>query len=1052
MMNNHTMASSLLAFFLACCFCAEVSLADGDTTITLPSTYRDDLYHCANPTDDKYVIPCDPNTFRWRLNELYPSNQPDDSLLCQEVVKILVRAQEQEQLDAGQLQVQDQTQKDVQLWETIMETSVVDRLEPCVLWALSYGPLMPWASSMGYGENGHKFVGSGQNTHVDINDNSDPISSLLEVEFDPIVIALAWDMDLPEPLTLDWIELNDVTGRHLSDTLKAELGADKVEHLDLTVMAGLPDYQSKILPLTLSGKVVFSDHREVLGPSNLSRVLLQTNFVNADARDLYLFRLKIAQDSTLQEVSFVVAGREAVAEHILKSLSHVGSGGSNSNANSQQSMDTSDNPPQDDGEIVSIMLVAILSVVGASILAVIGFICFLICRSKTSGKASKTLEEYSSSVEEQISFVKEAPKKNKKERKRYQKMSDYDDYEDDGVPAVQTAPTEEANEEDEDYDIEYVAGSHVDDGVSDYDMDTLPPPSVRPQSDDDQSVVMSVMEGFDDEIVGGYVDDEEETAGNHQSDESDDNTSLYSYIPDDTSLIMDLEKKTSLQKVQNKGVLWSVMKEPPSDTDSDIYDGSELSTEQSYNKTKFRNSMLGPSSDSDSQSCDSNSLLYGTDDEDIMTGPLMRSKLTEMELPLTYNNEEEPKPDQEEPPIEDEEAVEVENESAPEQEIGDNKAKFEDLWKDENEFDEAASVLNYLDEIQTARKEAGNTQEIEIGTSSTTNFKIVDVATPVHTPERPPRVENEIDEAASVLNYLDEIQTARKEAANTQETEIDTSSTTSLKIVDVVTPVHTPERPPRVEVESECLSETEPEQQLSESLVDKVPETTEDDQMNVPLPTTLDTNSHENSSVSSSLSGSSCTKSQRAVVESVRQKKSNNWNPTSPFPSSDSSVGSTDSSKLRSLLGQGDTNDSALFFGKQVLSQKDDNSTTSSNTTPDVDLSMSSCTSNKLKSLLTSTDGRDATSDDESEDFLFHNNNNNETIEPRRMREEEKKDIDDFDDDEDDRQNLYLPASITPRGPKPSGPVDTPDDRSVYSAMSDAPSVDESIRSDMGWF
>ena len=172
MMNNHTMASSLLAFFLACCFCAEVSLADGDTTITLPSTYRDDLYHCANPTDDKYVIPCDPTTFRWRLNELYPSNQPDDSLLCQEVVKILVRAKEQEQLDAGQLQVQDQTQKDVQLWETIMETSVVDRLEPCVLWALSYGPLMPWASSMGYGENGHKFVESGQNTHVDINDNS----------------------------------------------------------------------------------------------------------------------------------------------------------------------------------------------------------------------------------------------------------------------------------------------------------------------------------------------------------------------------------------------------------------------------------------------------------------------------------------------------------------------------------------------------------------------------------------------------------------------------------------------------------------------------------------------------------------------------------------------------------------------------------------------------------------------------------------------------------------------------------------------------------------
>jgi hypothetical protein len=368
-----------------------------------------------------------------------------------------------------------------------------------------------------------------------------------------------------------------------------------------------------------------------------------------------------------------------------------------------------------------------------------------------------------------------------------------------------------------------------------------------------------------------------------------------------------------------------------------------------------------------------------------------------MESPLTYKDdddeEEEPQPDLEEPPLEEEEAIEVKDESAPEPEFGDNKAKFEDLWKDENEIDEAASVLNYLDEIQTARKEAGDTQEPEIDTSSTTSFKIVDVATPVHTPERPLRVE----------------------------------------------------------VESECLSETKAEQQLSESLVDKVPETTdaaEDDLMNVPLPATLDTNSQENSSVSSSLSGSSRTKSQRAVAESARRKKSNNWNPSSPFPSSDSSVGSTDSSKLRSLLGQGDTNDSALF-GKQVLPQKDDSSTTSSNATPDADLSMSSCTSNKLKSLLTSTDGRDAASDDESEDFLFHDNrnNNNETIEPKRMREEEKKDM-----DEDDRQNNYLPASITPRGPKPSEPVDIPDDGTVFSAMSDAPSVDESIRSDMGWF
>lgn len=981
--RNHTMVS-LLVFIFACC--AGVALADETETTTnptLPSTYRDDLYHCADPTDAKYVIPCDPTTFRWRLDDLYPSIQPDDSLLCQEVVKILVRAKEQEQLDTGQLQA-EQTQKDVQLWETIMETSVVDRLEPCVLWAMSYGPLAPWAASMGFDEQDHKFE-SGQHEHVDINDNSDPISSLLEVEFDPIVIALAWDAELSEPLSLDRTELHDLTGRHMMVALKAELGNDKVEHLDLTVTAGLPDYQSRILPLTLSGKVVFSDHREALGPSSLRRVLLQTNFVNANARDLYLFRLKIAKDPTLQEVSVVLAGREAVAEYILLSLSHVGSGGSNNNnANSQQSIDTSNNNlSQEDAKIVSIMLVAILSAVGASILAVVCFAYFLICRSKTSGKAAKTLEEHSSSAEE-ISFVAEeygmsikGTKEPNKSRKsgRYQKMSDYED----GVPAVQTAPTEEA---DEDYDIEYVAGSHVDDGVSDYDMDTLPPPSILPDSDDDQSVAMSVMEGFDDEIVG--YGDEEEAARNNQSDDSDANTSLYSYIPDDTSLSMDLKKETSMEKAQKKGILWSVMKQAPSDTDDYDYDGSELSTEQSYTKTKVRNSMLGPSSDTDSQSRDSNSLLYGTDDDDITNGPLLSHKLTEMEIPIAYNDEEEPQPDQEQSP------VEVEVQSAPEQEIVDKKNKFEDIWKDENEVDEAASVLNYLDEVQSARKLA-DTQQPE--TSSTTSFKIIDVATPVHTPERPRRVE------------------------------------------------------------SECLPESEPDQQLSESLVDRVPETTdaaEDGEMNVPLPATLDANLQESSSVSSSLSGSSRNTSHRAVGESARRKKSNKWDPSSPFPSSDSSVGSSDSSKLRSLLGQGDTNDSALFFGKQILPQKDDNSTSSSNATPDADLSMSSCTSGKLKSLLTTTDGRDATSDDEPEEFLFHNNNN-ETSEPRRIQEEEKKEIE-FDDDEDDRQNSYLPASITPRGAKSPEEVDTPDDGTVYSAFSDAPSVDESIKSDMGWF
>jgi len=69
--------------------------------------------------------------------------------------------------------------------------------------------------------------------------------------------------------------------------------------------------------------------------------------------------------------------------------------------------------------------------------------------------------------------------------------------------------------------------------------------------------------------------------------------------------------------------LWSVLKkEIDTDTDdndnnnNNNNDGSELSTELSYNETKARRSMLGPSNDNDdAQSQDSNSLLYGTDDD-----------------------------------------------------------------------------------------------------------------------------------------------------------------------------------------------------------------------------------------------------------------------------------------------------------------------------------------------------------------------------------------------------------------------------------------------------
>jgi hypothetical protein len=158
--NKKNKMVSFLVFVLACF--AGVATAQEPTNF--PASYKDDLYHCRDPTKEKNTIPCDPSTFRWKLDALRPDIKPDDSLVCQEVTKILVRAKEEEELATGQ----SQTEEDVALWETIMESSVVDALEPCVLWAMSYGPLAPWAESMGF----VGLVSDQPQHHADINDNS----------------------------------------------------------------------------------------------------------------------------------------------------------------------------------------------------------------------------------------------------------------------------------------------------------------------------------------------------------------------------------------------------------------------------------------------------------------------------------------------------------------------------------------------------------------------------------------------------------------------------------------------------------------------------------------------------------------------------------------------------------------------------------------------------------------------------------------------------------------------------------------------------------------
>lgn len=914
----------------------------------MPSTYQDDVYHCEDPKSNTNLIRCDPTTYLWDIGDLNPKKKPDDSLLCEEIVKILVKAVAEANVDPGAQQASE-TQREVELWESIMQTSVVDQMEPCVLYAMSFGALTPYAETMGlYEKRGEDLLEKltddavsesampGQLPNFD--GNYDPLSSILETEFDPFMIALEWSSPLSEPFSLNEKELDDITSRHVKGALSAELGADKIAQFDLTVEPGLPDYKAQILPLTLSGKVSFNDQLDVLDSASLQKTIFQSAFINSNALDLYLFRLKISKEPTLQTVSNLVAGKETIDLYIERS-----------------------NPSNG---FVSKLLIAILLAVGAAIVAILCFAYFLIFRTRSSGKVIETLEETSNNSGSGSGQTSRMSNNKGMFKREFN----------DGVPGVRTAPTEEAYEEEESqYDIEYAAASN--DGVSEYDMDTLPShPADAEESDDDQSHEMSVIEGFDDEDL------QEETVANN-SQTSDDNVSLYSYIPTDTSLVAE---QTALERIEKKGVLWSVEQQQKAPVESDA-ESYAFSTVQSFEKTN-RTSILGPSDD-DAQSRDSMSLLYGTDEDSILN---FMSKPKSTELSLADDQE----ADQEAPiPVEQQTPPVVESVSTEEQ-IQDKKKKFEDLWKDENEIDEAASVLNYLDSVQSARRE-GETEEEPVP-APTTSLKIVDVATPMQTPERPPRPDENAD----------------------QETG----------------------------------------EQVLEALVDTVPGTTpasEDNQMNLPLPATLDANFQDSVSVSSSISGTSSNVSgtsskQRVLGESARTKTpTNKWTVASPASTMDHSVRSTDSAKLRSLLGQGDVNDAALF-GKKL--QTDDKSASTSSSVNEMEVSMSSCTSNQLKSLLT-TESREVGSDDE-EDFLFTKTITEENGQIENDEKKETEDLEEDDDDEEDRTSSYLPQSITPRAqvPSPTFGKGQDDNSTVYSALSEAPSVDETIKSNMGWF
>ena len=129
--------------------------------VCVRENHKDDIYHCTDPLVNNNnndndnangFITCNPTTYLWNIQELNPLKKPDETDLCQELVGILVRSKQQETLNQGQLQsttTSNKNQKDdIEVWESMMEHSVVDELEPCVLWALTYGPLRTSSSSM----------------------------------------------------------------------------------------------------------------------------------------------------------------------------------------------------------------------------------------------------------------------------------------------------------------------------------------------------------------------------------------------------------------------------------------------------------------------------------------------------------------------------------------------------------------------------------------------------------------------------------------------------------------------------------------------------------------------------------------------------------------------------------------------------------------------------------------------------------------------------------------------------------------------------------------
>ena len=452
----------------------------------------------------------------------------------------------------------------------------------------------------------------------------------MEIDFDPIRLELVWDRygsssttttttssafreqgATDASLSMDRAELQQITATHLEEALMAELRMKHGVDVARQVQAGVPSLGQEatrelVLPLELQGSATVQEN--TVGTESLTRIL-QTAFTDANANSLYLFRLRRAADPTLKVVAEVRMGRASGMDE-----------------NMPPTTVTSSN--NNDDAFLSTLLIAIIASVAAAIIAVLCFVYCLLCRNGGGSKYSSSNDESESSQWADESSAYDVEKgggsiassrfsitrniKSKKQSYANRKKARQSRNVDHVLPQVQTAPTDESNENTNvngvviDYAESEISASVMDGTnndsntitdqntlggeVSELGMETLAsPPSVQQvmpdygqfdDDDDDDDMTMSLV---------GYVpdhsrDEDVESATEKEEDAADDDQSeapsLYSYIPDDTSLAtynnhsvmqdtalsrltIESEKQQKsqqpLQETAQKGLLWSVM-------------------------------------------------------------------------------------------------------------------------------------------------------------------------------------------------------------------------------------------------------------------------------------------------------------------------------------------------------------------------------------------------------------------------------------------------------------------------------------------------------------